>query len=83
MHRRRSIPTPAPRTLSPGRVETGKKLITPQQDKDHNDVCVSGEKVRRTKWGGGEVVGFPREPVELVGSQRGVGEDKAWNGSRA
>lgn len=32
---------------------------------------------------GGEVVGFPREPVELVGSQRGVGEDKAWNGSRA
>lgn len=40
-------------------------------------------KLQRTKWGGGGVVGFPGEPDEPVGSQRGVGEDKAQNGSPA
>lgn len=55
-----------------------KKLITPQQDKDHNDVGVSGEKVLKTKWGvvgvcvWGGLLDSPGNPMSWLEARDGL-----------
>lgn len=66
MHVQRS--TRLPRISSPVGEETGKGLTTPQQEKNHNDVCVPGEE-RSTEFEKGGFCRVPQEPDWLLGSQ--------------